>query len=471
VNYTLLLLLGYAALLILLGLWTGRKVRDSASFFVAGRRLSPLLLCGTILAANIGAGSTVGAAGLGYRDGLAAWWWVGSAAIGTALLGAWIGPKIWRIARDHDLYTVGDYLELRYGASVRAVVASLMWLATLAILAGQLIAAAWILDAVAGIPKPLGCLIAGGVMTLYFTAGGLTTSAWVNLVQLVVLLVGLLVTLPLALFTVGGWDGVVRAAAGAGPDYFGFMAGGASGWMYLFLLAPAFVVSPGLVQKVYGGRDERTVRRGVVLSAVLLAAFAIIPPLFGMIARALDPALANPELALPMVFTDGVPVAIGALALAAIFSAEISSADAILFMLSTSLAEDIYKRFVRPDADDRHVLRIARIAAVAGGAGGIGLAILLPSVIGSLSIFYTLLSVSLFVPVVAGLLTRRPGTPAALAGMAGGVAGVVVVRLGWLPATGWITPYTVGLAAALLGYLAGTFVGRSATASENRFSE
>ncbi len=87
-----------------------------------------------------------------------------------------------------------------------------MWLATLAILAGQLIAAAWILDAVAGVPKPVGCLIAGGVMTLYFTAGGLTTSAWVNLVQLVVLLVGLLLTLPIALAGVGGWQGIAQAA-------------------------------------------------------------------------------------------------------------------------------------------------------------------------------------------------------------------------------------------------------------------
>lgn len=447
-NLTLALLLAYATALIALGAWIGRSVDDTAGFFVAGRRLSPLLLCGTILAANIGAGSTVGAAGLGYRDGLAAWWWVGSAAIGTAILGLWIGPLIWRIAREHDLYTVGDYLELRYGPSVRIAVASVMWLATLAILAGQLIAAAWILDAVAGIPKPLGCLIAGGVMTVYFTAGGLTTSAWVNLAQLVVLLAGLLITLPIALGEVGGWEGVVHGAAGAAPDYFGFFSGGESGWIYLFLLAPAFIVSPGLIQKVYGGRSVRAVRVGVLVSALLLAAFAIVPPLFGMIARALDPALANPELALPIVFTDAVPVLVGAFALAAIFSAEISSADAILFMLSTSLAEDVYKRFLRPDASDRDVLRVARLSAVVGGAAGIGLAIALPSVIGSLAVFYTLLSVSLFVPLVAGLVTRRPGPATALAAMAGGVGGVLAVRFGLVPAGDWLTPYTVGLAGA-----------------------
>jgi len=464
-NFTLLLLLVYAAGLVFLGLWIGRRVEDSSSFFVAGRRLSPWLLGATILAANIGAGSTVGAAGLGYQNGLAAWWWVGSAAIGTAILGLWIGPRIWKIASDRGLYTVGDYLELRYGPSVRAVVAGLMWIATLAILAGQLIAAAWILDVVAGVPKPIGCLIAGGVMTLYFTAGGLLTSAWVNLVQLVVLLVGLLVTLPIALQGIGGWDGIVAAAQTADADYLSFTSGGGSSWMYLFLLAPAFIVSPGLIQKVYGGRDVRAVKVGVLVSAVALGLFAIAPPLFGMIARAVDPALANPELALPIVFTQAVPAVIGALALAAVFSAEISSADAILFMLSTSMAEDIYKRFVRPEASDQQVLRMARIAAVAGGGFGIALAIALPSVIGSLSVFYTLMTVSLFVPVAAGLYTRKPGTPAALAAMAGGVAGVAAVRLGALPAAGWVTPYTVGLAAAAICFMVGTLLSPARTRS------
>ena len=109
-NATLLFLLLYSAALIALGLWIGRRVKAASAFFVAGRKLGPVLLFATVLAANIGAGSTVGAAGLGYRDGLAAWWWIGSAAIGTLLLALWIGPIIWRVAKEHDLYTVGDYL-------------------------------------------------------------------------------------------------------------------------------------------------------------------------------------------------------------------------------------------------------------------------------------------------------------------------------------------------------------------------
>src|SRR6266404_214904 len=101
----LALLLGYSALLVGLGLWIGRRVSGTKEFFVAGRQLGPGLIFSTMLAANIGAGSTVGATGLGYRDGLAAWWWVGSAGIGSLVLALTVGPRIWRIARDRDLRT------------------------------------------------------------------------------------------------------------------------------------------------------------------------------------------------------------------------------------------------------------------------------------------------------------------------------------------------------------------------------
>lgn len=195
----LIVIIAYSGALILMGLWIGRRVRHSADFFVAGRALGPGLIFATVLAANIGAGSTVGAAGLGYQAGLSAWWWVGSAAIGTLVLAFWIGPRIREMAAEHGFYTVGDLLEHRYGVAARYIIMGGLWFGMLAVLAAQLIGLAAVLNAVVGAPLWLGCMIGGVVMTTYFTAGGLVGAAWINFLQLVVLLGAFLIAVPLAL--------------------------------------------------------------------------------------------------------------------------------------------------------------------------------------------------------------------------------------------------------------------------------
>jgi SSS family solute:Na+ symporter len=407
------------------------------------------------LAANIGAGSTVGAAGLAYRDGISAWWWNGAAAIGSIFLALWIGPRIWKIAAEHNLYTAGDYLELRYGGVVRGVIASLIWFGTLAILAAQLIAGAAVLTVVADVPRWAGALIGAVVMTIYFAAGGLLSSAWVNLVQLVVLLGGFIVSVPLIVNAVGGLDAISPGSA-VPPTFWDFMhsAGPGSGWTMLFLLGANFVVSPGLVQKVYGAASPRTVRLGVGVQALVLAVFSFAPVLIGMAGRVAHPGIEGRDLVLPTVMLEHLPAFLGALALSAIFSAEVSTCDAILFMLSTSLSQDLYKRFLNPAATDRQLLGVARGAAVVGGAVGVLLAIVIPTVVAALTIFYSLLAVSLFVPVVGGLYSRRAGTPEALASIAAGVLTLLGIRFFLAAQYPWLDPTLTGIIAAAIAYFA-----------------
>lgn len=448
----LLMVLAYSALMLGLGYYFSRRVRASGDFFVAGRALGPGLVASTLLASNIGAGSTVGAAGLAYRDGVAAWWWVGSAAIGSVCLALWVGPRMWAVAAKHDLRTVGDFLELRYDRRVRGVVSLLLWFGSLAILSGQLIALAWIMGVMLGTPKWLGCVLGGGLVSLYFAAGGLVSSVRVNVVQLIVKLGGFALALPIAVAGAGG-VGAVLALPPPSESYWNFWEGGPSGWFYLALLGPAFVISPGLLQKIYGARDARAVRVGVGLNAIGLFAFAALPVIVGLVARTRFPGLESHELALPKLLMDGVPFAVGTIGLAAVFSAELSAADAVLFMLTTSLSQDLYKRFLAPAACDRSVLRVSRLTAIVAGALSTAFAIVAPSVIGTLSIFYTLMGVSLFVPIVAGLWIERADATDALVSIACGVGGLLLVQaLTGGAGIGRLTPPLVGLVAAGVGF-------------------
>jgi len=217
VNTALIFLLAYTIGLTAFGVWIGRLVKVPADFFVAGRRLTWPLVGATVLAANIGAGTTVGTAGLAYKDGISALWWNGAVGIGTLVLALWVGPKLWALATARGHFTVGDFLEDRYGGTVRGLVAILIAVGALALLAGQLIAGAAVLEVVAGLPRWQGIAIGGIAMTVYFTAGGLLSSAWVNALQLVLLIGGFVIAVPMVLASVGGLDGIAAAPGEAGP--------------------------------------------------------------------------------------------------------------------------------------------------------------------------------------------------------------------------------------------------------------
>lgn len=445
----LAVLVAYSFALMALGLWIGRRVKGAADFFVASRRLGPGLLFSTMLAANIGAGSTVGATALAYSTGIAAWWWVGSAACGSVVLAFLVGPAIRRQAAAHDLRTVGDFLEFRYNAAVRGSIAALVWIGSIFFLASQLIGLGWILNVVAGVPKPVGCLIGGVVITVYFAAGGLLTSARVNVVQLTVKLAGFAVAVPLIFAWAGGWPAIADVRP-LDTSFWTFLRPDSSGLMNLAVLGPAFFLSPGLLQKVFGARDDHAVRAGVGFNAIGLFLFAGVPVMLGVVARGHFPGLASTNLALPTVLTASLPPFIGAVALAAVFSAEISAADASLFMLTTSLAQDLYRRFMNPRATDDRVLAVARLATVVSGAMGTAIAWVSEDVAKTLTIPYSLITVALFVPIIGGLYTERTSSRSALISIAAGVGVMLSVQLatggvGW----GVITPAVAGLTAAI----------------------
>lgn len=452
-NLYLVVLIVYSLGMIAFGLVLGRRMKGASDFFVAGRQLGPGLLFSTLLASNIGASSTVGATSVGYDSGIAAWWWVGSAAIGSIALAFWIGPAMRRQAATHNLRTVGDYLECRYNAAVRGVVALLLWVGSIFLLAGQIYGIGSILDTVADVPSWVGCAIGGAVITAYFASGGLHATARVNVLQLAVKLGGFALALPLAMAAAGGWS-AIREVRAADPVYWSFWRGGPPGLMYLALLTPSFIVSPGLLQKVFGARDDAAVRLGVGLNALGLFLYAGVPAILGIIARGQFPELENSTLALPTVLVRLLPPAVGAIGLAAVFSAEISAADALLFMLTTSLSQDLYKRFVNPAAGDSHLVLVARCTTVVAAVVSVLLAISLGSVVTAVTIFYTLLSVSLFVPMLTGLYVPRASSIEAMVSITFGIATVLAVQFGTeRHVVAGLTPALAGLLAA-----AGSFV-------------
>jgi len=144
-----------------------------------------------------------------------------------------------------------------------------------------------------------------------------------------------------------------------------------------------------------------------------------------------------------------------------VFSTEVDTCDAILFMLSTTASQDIYRRVIKPTATDAELLRVARGAAVAGGAAGVVLSIYLATVISAITIFYSVIIVSLLVPIIGGLFVRRAGSAEALAGIAAGLSTLFVVRFFVTPVYRWADPALSGVLAAAVLYFVVLFLRRS----------
>ncbi|MDF2564210.1 MAG: Na+/solute symporter [Massilibacillus sp.] len=427
----------YALFLIAVGMVMRKRVKGADDFFVGGRKFGPILLFITLVAPNIGAGSTVGVAGLGYQVGISAIWWIIASAIGTFILAIFVGPTIWRLAKKHNFYTLGDYLDFRYNRNFRGLISLMMAIGTIAIFAGQLMGIAWILSVVAGVTKPIGILIGAVVVVLYFCAGGLLAAAYVNVIEATVKLVGFFIAVPFVLNFVGGWNGLeAQVALNLGDvvkttSYFSTDGVGLTTIMGFFLmLTPSFFISPGLIGKVYGGKNEKTVLISTLLCGLVMLAFSVIPVILGMAASVVVPNLTERDLALPIVMKECMPFWASALALAAIFSAEISAADAVLYMITSSFTKDLYKSFIKPDISDEELLKSSRIVTIVAGIIGVVMAIILPNVISALSIFYSLMSVSLTAPMLFGLFSKRPSTTAAFLSAIAGIITTVVLQFG-----------------------------------------
>ena len=178
---------------------------------------------------------------------------------------------------------------------------------------------------------------------------------------------------------------------------------------------------PGLVQKAYGARSAQAVRIGVGANAVGLIAFAIVPVILGMVARVLHPNLASPDQALPTLLAvrsatagrcaDACRGLLGRgqrgrrRAVHAVHVAVAGSLPALPRARRRTTRASCESRGDRPSSP---------------GVAGLAMALVLPTVVDALKIFYSLLTVALFVPVVAGLLWHRPGTTAALASICRG---------------------------------------------------
>jgi SSS family solute:Na+ symporter len=350
-------ILAYLLFLIVVGAFRSRSVKTQADFMVAGRRLSAKILVGTLLATWIGSGSIIAGAGLAYRRGLPALWFDAGVWVAIVILYLVAGR-----ARRFAQYTVPDILEARYNQYARVLGAVTTIVAYTAIASYQFKAGGMVLNIVTGISTDQGIIITALFVIGYTVLAGMISVAYTDVVNGIVMILGIGLALPFLIKNAGGWNSIVNALPKENFQVLGdmslFEALGYSLPTMLLLLGES-----NMYQRFFSAKDENTAKRAVlgwIFGTVALETAIVVLAIVGSaIFRGIEP-----EMVMLYSARFGLPLIIGCLMLAAIVAIIISTADSFLLVPSTNIIRDIYQRFINPQASQKKIVLYSRIAVI-----------------------------------------------------------------------------------------------------------
>ncbi len=345
----LAVVVGYLAALFAATWWarrlTARGGGGMAGYLLAGRGLPTVVVAALLAGLAVGGASTIGVAERAYTVGISAGWYNAAWAAGAVVMGLFAVRRF----RRWELATLPELFERHYGVGGRVIGALGQLVIQVVITSLQYVAGGAILSSL--LPEVFslrgGMAASAAVFAAITLIGGFWAAGLTNVVNVVVIYVGVCLG---AVLTVGKLGGVGALAAQLPAGHPGFDPGAVGGGLilawFIVMITMAHstqsVIQPGLA-----ARDERTAGRGYLLGAVLIAPVGFISAVIGLAAAVLHPGIVEAE-ALPKVVL-GLQPAVAGLILAGLWAADVSTASALLLGSAALVSNDLIKRFVAPD--------------------------------------------------------------------------------------------------------------------------
>lgn len=417
--------------------WLGSRfykwIGTPDDFYLAGRQLTPFILAASMTTANISLFSLIGVSGTAYQSGISIIWmtWTGNMAL--VFSGLYVIPVLRRLR----IRTVPEFLERRFGPSVRSLV-GVLWIFRLTFwLSVVLYAGVIAAQQLTGLHSFVFWILVFSIIAIaYTTAGGMWSIVLTNNLGFLLVMVSVLTILPIAMRAVGWWPGL---AAHLPPQHLEFvLQSGKYNWKFILailLLGLQWAsLDQGLLQSAFSARDPRVVSKGMVMSAVMITPFAFLWITPGLAARVLYPGLAKGELAVPTLIVHLLPSGALGLVICGFIASGLSTLGSNLGAVATLMTNDIYGRFVKRDASPKQLLVAARAATLMAGLFMVSITWLIPHLGGAVEAYLTIISIldmPLFViAIVYGLLWKRANWQGAMAGYAAGAIVGAILRFG-----------------------------------------
>lgn len=456
----------YCALILAIGLWVSRDKKghqkNAEDYFLASKSLPWWAIGASLIAANISAEQFIGMSGSGFAIGLAIASYEWMAAITLLVVGKYFLPIFIR----KGIYTIPEFVEQRFSTNLKTILA-VFWIALFVFvnLTSVMYLGARALDTIIGVGDGSLMMISvvglGVFAAAYSIYGGLAAVAWTDVIQVVLLIVGGLVTAFLALEHVSP-DGTIingfRHIYEVVPEKFSMILqqgeiitpGGRDAWLDLpglsVLIGGMWVANlyywgfnQYIIQRTLAAKSIQESQKGIVFAAflkLLIPLIVVIPGIIAYVLNAdpsgqltessLDPtfvtasgAVAN-DNAFPWLVTNFIPVGLKGLVLAALAAAIVSSLASMLNSTATIFTMDIYRPYINKRATDKQTVRVGRATAMIA----LVIAILIAPTLGNLGQAFQfiqeytgIVSPGILAVFLAGLFYRRATNNAAIWGV------------------------------------------------------
>ena len=370
---------GYCLLILGIGLFVSRnkkgKRKDSSDYFLAGRGLAWWAIGASIIASNISAEQFIGMSGSGYAIGLAMATYEWIAALGLIIVAKWFLP----IFLQKRIYTMPQFLEQRFDARVKTVM-SFFWLAVFIFinLTSIMYLGALTIENVMGIPLMYGVLFLAMFAGIYSIYGGLKAVAITDVVQVVFLVGGGLITTFVAVNALGGGEGVIKGFANlyeTSHDRFHLILDPAH---------PGYKDLPGLsviigglwvanlyywgcnqyiIQRALAAKSVNEAQKGMQFAGLLKLLIPLIVVVPGIAVYSMGVELGKSDEAYPWLLSHLIPAGVKGLTFAALIAAIVSSVASMMNSISTIFTMDIYKPHIEKDASEGKLVTVGRLSS------------------------------------------------------------------------------------------------------------
>lgn len=414
-----------------------RNVKTKADYLIAGRSLPAFVLIFTLLCSWIGSGSLLGGAENAYRHGFAALWQAGGGWAGLLLI-YFIAPK----ARKFAQFTIPDLLEIRYNQAARILGVIAILFTYTAVTSYQFVGGGDILHLIfpTVITPVLGQYILAAFVIVFTAIAGMASVAYMDVAIGLLATFALIVALPVLAQRAGGWTAIHAALPATHFQVLGDLSFVQA--MELFLPTCLLLLgNQSMYQKFFSAKSEKAATHAVIgwiIGTVILETAIVAIAVAGSALFPGGEVHDRPREILAYCGLHGfagsgvglssrlLPL-LGALLVGAIFAKIISTANNWLFSPATNLINDIYIRYIAPEASNKRTLAISRLMVIFLGIWALYQSLHVQSVLKKSLYAYTIYSAALTPVILAAFFWKRTTASAAVASIAIGT----VVTVGW----------------------------------------